>query len=254
MKKLPVILIILFTSLSNNIFSQKNSESPRLQSVKTFLRYEVFSRASWNLHRFTPTDENYFPKSAEYVVQDMDIYLSNPPKEDGIQEPTDEFNLIKEYQNNLKGIFNDLSGSFLYSEKLELPIHFALFNDKSITLIISSLYIKHTYNTLELSSKQRATKVITSYILPSLKEFSKHFTDNKIKYFGIGCVYGSKDFSNDSELNTEPEFLAFIVPADIIKKYVDLELTEEALVKSAEIFLSDRNMVTGLKKIEITID
>jgi hypothetical protein len=228
-------------------------------SVKNRLNYEVFSRINWSLYRFNPTDKNYFPKSAEYVVQDIDRFLSNPSKDNKVNERIDEFSLIKEYQNNLKSFFNelyfnDLSGSFLYDDKTELPIQFALFNDKSITLIISSVYIKHTYNTLELSSKQRATKVLSSYILPSLKEFAKHFPDSKIEYFAISCVYGSKDFSNDSELNIKPEFLVFMVPAETLKEYVDLELTEEALVNSAEIFLSDRNMVTGLKKIEITID
>src|SRR5690606_36312941 len=123
-----------------------------------------------------------------------------------------EFSLIKEYQNSVKNFFNeldfinDITGSFLYNDKTELPIHFALFNDKSLTLIISSVYVKHTYNTLELSSKQRATKVLTTYILPSIKEFAKHFSDNKIEYFGITCTYGSKDFSSNSELDTEPEF------------------------------------------------
>lgn len=256
-KKLSILLITFSILFINNSFSQNKSDSINLMSVKNRLHYEQFSRTNWNLYRLNPADENYFPKSAKYVVQDIDSFLSNPPPEKA-KEQINEFSFIKEYQNNLKGFFNeldfinDISGSFLYNDKTELPIHFALFNDKSITLIISSVYIKHTYNTNELSSKKRASKIITSYILPSLKEFAKHFSDNKIRYFGICCTYGSKDFSNDNELDTEPEFLAFIVPAEKIKKYVNLELNEEALVKSAEIFLSDRNMITGLKKIEIT--
>jgi hypothetical protein len=259
-KNLFILIIIFSTLVIDNTFSQEKSDSLYLMTVKNRLNYEQFSRTSWDLYRFNPADENYFPKSTKYVVQDIDRFLSNPSKEDKVKGRINEFSLIKEYKSNLKSFFNeldfinDISGSFLYNEKTELPIHFAVFNDKSITLIISSVYIKHTYNTLELSSKQRATKVITSYILPSLKEFAKHFSDTKIEYFVISCTYGSKDFSDDNTLNTKPEFLAFMVPAEPLKKYVDLEITEEALVNSAEIFLSDRDMVTGLKKIEITLD
>tara|TARA_R100000687_G_C6422119_1_gene151520 strand:+ start:254 stop:943 length:690 start_codon:yes stop_codon:yes gene_type:complete len=228
-------------------------------TVKNRLNYEEISRTNWDLYRFNPADENYFPKSAKFVVQDIDRFLSNPPKNTKANGLIDEFSLIKKYQANLKNFFNEiyfneLSGSFLYNDNTELPIHFALFDDKSITLIISSVYIKNIYNTLELSSKQRATKVLSTYILPSLNEFVKHFPNSNIQYFAISCIYGSKDFSNDSELNIKPEFLAIVVPAETLKKYVDLEITEEALVNSAEIFLSDRNMVTDLKKIEITID
>jgi len=45
----------------------------------------------------------------------------------------------------------------------------------------------------------------------------------------------------------------FVVRADQCRKFVDGDLTEDDLVAGADVYIADRDMITGIKKIRLTI-
>lgn len=231
----------------------------KLLNVKDVIQMINFNKLQWSLFAIY-NDIECEPTSAELVISDIDNYLSVVPTENNKPGQIFEFNLLNKYRDNISSLFQGLqffgsqSGAFIYDKKFETPVHFCTSQDSSLVVLISSVFIENVYNTLRLTSKQRATKVITTYILNSLASFEKSFSETDIDYYGISCIYGSKDFVNDRPFQTEPEMITFIASAELIKKYIDWELTEDELVEAADIFISDRDMLMDVKKIKINLE
>ncbi|MBK8368172.1 MAG: hypothetical protein IPL10_12350 [Bacteroidetes bacterium] len=169
-------------------------------------------------------------------------------------------NYITKYKTNFNSLFSgltifgtDQTASFIYSKNAKSPINFCLNGDTALTVLLSSVYIENVYNTTKLSARQRATKVLTSYLIPQLKVFSNNFTQSEIKYFGFSAVYGSKDFIDDSS-KPKAELVSIVVPQILIKKYASGSITEDDLVAGSEIWLSDRDVITDIKKVKITLE
>ncbi|MEP6466162.1 MAG: hypothetical protein ABJB05_07635 [Parafilimonas sp.] len=253
-------LTFTFLSVFLNSFSQERKVSAELMNVKDVFEVANFDRTRWELYAKYHSTEDA-PVKAENVIADIDKYLSKVPTTDGRNGEIKEYNLIKKYRDNLDSTFRGLQllsrdqlGEFMYDIGVSLPVEFGLYGDTALSVIISGIFIDKIYNTLKLTSKQRATKVVTTYILPSFKALSENFTNKEIKYFGMTCVYGSKDFTDESTLATKSEFVAFIAPVSLIRKYVSGDLTEDELVEASDVYISDRDMVTDIKKIKIVIE
>jgi hypothetical protein len=106
---------------------------------------------------------------------------------------------------------------------------------------------------LKTTNRQRATIILTGKAFPALKAMSDVFNIDEIKYFGVTIFYASKDFSDRYTLTPRTEFLSVIVPSDKCKLFGKGELSEDELLESADIYTKDRDMVTGIKKIKLTI-
>lgn len=230
----------------------------KLLNVKEVVKMMTFHKLQWTLASYN--DIQHQPTSAEYVISEIDNFLSIIPTEGDSQEKIAEFYFLKKYRDNIDKLFQELqffggqSGAFIYDKKIDTPVHFCTSQDSSLVVLISSVFIEDVYNTLRLTSKQRATKVITTYILNSLASFEKSFSETDIDYYGISCIYGSRNFVEDNSFRTKPEVITFIASAELIKKYIDWELTEDELVEAADIFISDRDMLMDVKKIKINIE
>lgn len=229
-------------------------------NVKKILERTAFDKISWQIQN---TEKEYNPKPAILVINDIDNYLIKwKPNDDslGIEfRPKKIFALIKKYRNKFDSIFIDFNNTntnrFVYFHEVALPIYFGLFNDTALSLVISGVVSDNVYNTLKLTSKQRAAEVIATYILPALKTLANNFTNKEIKYFGMSCVYGSKDFGDDDPNATKGEFVSFLAPSRLIKKYASSDITEDELINAADIFISDRDMeIHEIKKIKIVIE
>lgn len=254
--------MLLFVAFINTSFSQTNPSkiiSPELKSVRDVFERRNFDKTLWNLHYLDDSDK-YLPIKAENVIIDIDKYLSVPPIENTRAGEMKEFKLIKKYRNTLDSTLNSLKlfsrgqrGEFLYIKQGSNPIHFASFNDTALSLIISGAYIGIIYNTLKLTSRQRAAKVITTYILPSLTSFANNFKTNEVKYFGMTFLYGSKNFLEEGSLATKPEFVGFVASSFLIKRYASGIITEDELINASDIYICDRDMFEN-KKIKIVLE
>jgi hypothetical protein len=254
-------LIILLTLPAISFPQQKLApKSIELMNVKEILETTCFDKISWQVQN---NERKYNPISARFVINDIDSYLLRwKPNNDslGIELRSKKiFTLIKKYRNKFDSTFIDFRNSntdkFVYFQDVALPIHFGLFNDTALSLLISGAVSDNVYNTLKLTLKQRAAKVITTYILPALKIVANNFTNKEIKYFGMSCAYGSKDFGDDDPNATKAEFVSFLAPSSLIRKYTSSDITEDELVNAAEIYISDRDMgIHEIKKIKIVLE
>lgn len=248
------ILLLLFAFTA---FGQQ------LKNVKDALRLKLNDRIYIESHHSNSITR------AEDVMNDVDNYLSKTPPEiphlmlshysDQKSLPENktpsEFSMLTKYRNNLKKTFQGFSGSqFFYNKENALPIVFALYGDTALTLIISGVYIDKDYNIQTLTSKQRSSNIITSYFLPKFKNLVRSFSENEVKYYGMACVFVSRDFSDKSYLSASAEFVSFIARKDLITKYVAGDLSEDELISSADIYICDRDMIGAIKKIKISLE
>ncbi len=153
--------------------------------------------------------------------------------------------------NNMKLIGNSL-GQFVYSKNLEIPIRFCTYKDVSKLCFITGIAVDNVYNTLRLTSRQRAGKVVTEFIIPSIKSMNP-ILDKEFDFIGLGAIYGSKDLSDKYGLIKE-EYIAFIVSCKKARDFITGKITEDELVESADIISSDRDMVIGTKRIKIILE
>ena len=262
MKKLvsPLLIALCTLTYGQQEIAKQKTFSPKLMNVKDIFIITGLDKGQWTLYAANKARE-YAPKKAETIIAVIDTFLLKPPTENKSKGQINEFGLIKKYRNNIDNIFKELElissdqyGSFFCSGFTNLPVHFAVYGDTALSLIVSGVFIDNIYNTLRMTERQRAAKVITTYILPNFKSFTKSFQGKEIKYFGMICVYGTKDFSDDGSFATKPETVAFISPVKFIRRYVAGDLTEEDMINFADIFISGREMGFEYKKIKITLE
>ena len=70
----------------------------------------------------------------------------------------------------------------------------------------------------------------------------------------MGVVFGSKDFSDKSTLALKQEYVFFIAPKSKIIDFNNNKITEDELIQSADVYISDGEMSYDIKKIKITIE
>ena len=257
MKK--ILLIIGGIILVQTAFAQ-NKVSERLMSVEDIFHHGSYSKLYWDQYSLDP-NKDHSPVPAEKVIADIDHYIANKPTKNEREGEIREYEFVKKYRNNIDSLFTrefqffgtDQVGAFFYI-KDDVPIRFGLYNDTALSLIVNSVYFETTYNTLKLTSKQRVAKIITIYLLPAIKDMAENFHFKEIKYFGISGVYGSKDFSEESELSKKAEYAGIIISAKLIKKFIDNKISEDELINASEIYISDRDMLMGIKKVKIIIE
>jgi hypothetical protein len=261
------ILFVAIALLTSVTFGQTGSKeratpqqvwSPQLQSAVSILDVESLGRMTWEL-TFGLQSEKYKPKTNEDVIKDVGKWLQNRPTKDERIGQIAEYKLMLQYQKNINELFqrmnyvgSDQTGKFLYHEG-EVPIRFGL-RGNGLTILVTGVASDGVYNILRLTSRQRAMKVISSMILPSLKYFDDAFQKTTIKYYGMLVFYGSDDFLNKTVFGPTPEVVAVVVSASNCGRFVRSELSEDDLLKDADIFMGDRDMATGIKKVKLTLE
>ena len=159
------------------------------------------------------------------------------------------------YKNKVAELLNNLpwAGSFdgFLNSEPHSPVKFANFENKPAFLVLDAAS-SDVYNTLKLTARQRASRIITSCILPAFREYCRYL-DDRIPYYGLIVTFGSRNFLEDD--STKAESVAVIASAAQVKKYASNELTEDELVENASIYLSDRDESgSDIKKIKIILD
>jgi hypothetical protein len=253
MKKLFLILFILFS----NFINSQSINTKNLDPVFKILN-SIDGMAEYWSSAYQGESTLYKIKTPNQLLKDIDSNLFLPE----IQINSPSYKLISYYKTNIKELVNlfrlmgadNVTQYIYFDSKFDLPFEFANDNNK-LVFLIKCLSTKNIYNTLKLSPKDRANKVITELILPSLKYICFPLENTKVKEIGLSVVYGSKDFSVDNDYpdNLKAEIVTIIIPIDKCKDYAEGEITEEDLINVSNIYQFDRNSLTGgTKKIKIT--
>lgn len=235
--------------------SLKREEKPSgLMPLMDVLEHELFlARYRWELLLMGIGSA----KKSDDVLNDLSSWLQHKPEEEKKGQIA-EYELVLKYQNDLRKLFSPFGligsnrGLFLYGNK-EIPIRFADINGK-ICLLITRVAIDKVYNTLRTTSKSRAAKVLTSSILPTLNKFYDSFKNTDVAYYSMIISYGSKNFLDESIAKLKAEALCLVVSKDNCRKFVSGKITENNLLDRSLIFIIDRDMRTGFKRVKIKIE
>lgn len=252
MKKI-IFIIIFYTT----IFPQdkKVEVSENLQAVSDLLSVIYFDEIQYEL-TFTHKDSQ--AKTDAQVLSIIDKYIMDEPIKNEIHGQIAEYTVIKKYKENIRNVFidndffhDDFAG---YIAALGNPIRVGLLN-KDTTIIFHGLASQNIYNILRTSAKKRASNIISSLILPLLDNVYDKFENTGFANIGIVAVYGTKDFTDDSGYRTEsPEMVCVILPIVKIKEYNKAIITENELIKNANIYMHSRDMTNGFKKMDIVLE
>jgi len=126
--------------------------------------------------------------------------------------------------------------------------------DTGKVFFLSGLFTDNIYNTLKLTSRQRAAKVLSSGLIEKLGTMNQMITDKTIKYFAIGAVYGSKNFAESDGVMPVAEYVFIISPRSLIIKYTLGAITVDEFVNRSSIFLSDRDNFGANIKVKIVME
>jgi hypothetical protein len=245
-----VTLIILLVVPAPTICQENSPQLPLLQDVvkMSSLDGSVFwlgTAMSGFLGSRAPTSENRL-KSEQEVIADIDLFLQRSPK--GEPERLQQ-QLISKHSAVIRAVFERLnSKNFVYAY---LPIRFAL-KDGQLTLVLTGLASDNVYNTLNSTSRSRASQVLSGSVLPALKQLEPALSIDGLKFCSVSATYGSKNFADRTELSLRGEAVTAVLSVDQVRKYAAGELADDDVVATADIYLVDRDD-PGVKKVRLTL-
>jgi len=222
----------------------------KLLPLVEVIEVESDARTEWDLAAASDTGDHR-PKSREEGVADINKFIAMRVTADNTRRGlVAEQALFKKHRDSLSKLVSVSPRPFLYGET---PVRFAS-KDGALTLLLTTLVSQNVYNTLRLDAKQRAAKEIEDTVLPAMSVFSLVSSTADIKSFGVIVVYGTRDFSEtDSILSRKGEVVALVASADRCRKLGQAELTEEEFVDSADVYLVDRDMIGGVRKVKVSL-
>jgi hypothetical protein len=141
--------------------------------------------------------------------------------------------------------------TFTYSTGL--PIQYVNDDGKLLILVIN-IAIDTVFNTLRLTPKERAAKVIEANVLPVLSDLREAFAVAKPNEVGIVVTYGSRDFSVDSELEAEPESVCLIAKVADVGAFANAKISDVELVSRSSVLLRDRDIRLQFKKVSLKLE
>ncbi|HEY2933580.1 MAG TPA: hypothetical protein VGK99_17725 [Acidobacteriota bacterium] len=123
-----------------------------------------------------------------------------------------------------------------------------------VEAIIADLAIGSEFNTIRSTAKTRASKVISTMILPEMEALTESFKATPaVGFFGILVTYGSRDFLSES--GSEPESVCLIVSRDDARGFVKGQITDNELLRRSQIFASDRDTAANnFRRVELKIE
>lgn len=136
--------------------------------------------------------------------------------------------------------------------KNDFPISMLKYKNNSNMLFLTNIIYPNVLNTLKLTSRERASQIVSTFALPCMKEICGYGIKPEIKYMCVGIIYGAMDFSDSSLTSQKGEVLYMISNVNDIKKYQEAELTEDEIIEKSEYFMNDRDG-SSVKKIKVEV-
>jgi len=255
MKKILLFTLLFLIVFQVYIYAEETDTG--FMQIMGVLKGESAIKLYWELSVGLSSDE-YPYKMKSQLIYDFNLWITEEPDSNKITGQIKEFQFIKENKEIITSLFKQFGmignslGMFIYRDG-QIPIRIAEFSGKPC-LIITDVATDKVYNTLRTTSRSRASDILNSNILPELNDFNRGLKDTDIDIFGIIVSYGSKNFLDDYDISLKGEALCFIVSKDDCGKFVNGEITDNELLDNSHIFLSDRDMMFGFKKVEIIIE
>jgi hypothetical protein len=107
-------------------------------------------------------------------------------------------------------------------------------------LIINGACSRDIYSSTKLTKEQRALKVLTTKLLPGIKQLGSTFNVSS-KYLAFTFTFGSKRDKNANLEDVQSEFLCAVFLTEDLKKYNTGELPQTALISKGDYYFKDNS-------------
>jgi len=115
--------------------------------------------------------------------------------------------------------------------------------------IQSGIFDSYSLNTLKLDVDERAKHIVQSIILPSLANLRPLLSSTDISLFIINVGYLAKDFSDDN--SGDGEMTSIIIDRVTLEKYINAEITDKDVYRSAKFYNSNKNTTGSIRRITV---
>ena len=239
----------------NQPLAERIVESPLPTTLDVMAGWLASTRSGWAL----VDNSSHNLINSKGAITGIETWLKSEPKADDGGGNLTRFRLTQKNQDLVKGVISELAstkGVAGFVPRPDIIVAFARHRDDGIVLMLKNIISPNKYNTIRLDSKQRAAKTISSAILSSLQHFRVLFSNKEINYYGMIVGYGSENFLNQGKYNSDlmAEAVGVIVSADQCKRFVNGEITDDELIDSTDVYVADRDMMSGFKKIKLRLD
>lgn len=260
-------LVALSATVNGEAAQRWRDETLGLQPSTEFFNRVYFNHTPYALARFAvqkhETSSKYYPKTKARMLEDWRTYLEKGRVlhyGGGVEVEESMMvghKLARKFQRPAEAVLGSIDfvgGETLWflNDEFNPPARFVLHEDVC-AVVFDRLGYPVELNTLKFTAKERATRVLESVILPSLSDAKPVLDVSAIKHVGFVVSYGSKDFSDKSDLNHQGETLAVICPSASARAFLRMELSQEELVEACDTFLSDRDASMTVKKVRLEL-
>jgi len=225
------------------VATTKNKTSWTSAYLKTGSRFVQNEEVVKQLAHIAPPDPKKFAASEAQILQDAQL----------------QYQLFKVYLPNITSIFQNIGmfgsevGTFLLDD-LSAPQAFATKAGGTV-LVLTTLAATEPLETRNSTAKTRAVDIMSTRMIPVLREMDKVLRDSDLVFYGVCFTYGSRSNSDESSMKwPEPEMLAVIVPRDVLHQFVEGQITDNDLLAKCEMYLSDRDARFNLQRVQLRRD
>ncbi len=204
------------------------------------------SKTTWSL-AFQFQHQQYTPVKADAIITAID----------SLPNTIDTRRSLIGHESRAKELLSRLTivgGKYLYflvDPSESLPIMIA--EDKAGKHLVIIAATDSVYNTLRLSTKQRAAKTLSELAIPIARDAADIF-GSKIQQIAVYIVYGSKNFVRDDYNNLQPELVGLITKPSTVKAFVSTAVTDQEFIDRSIVMLSDRDSFLQLTRIKVTLE
>lgn len=124
---------------------------------------------------------------------------------------------------------------------------FGIKNISDTCIFLGSYSFNKNFNTLRTDERGRAKIVVSELLMPIAHGMYPSLKGTKFRFLALCGCYVKSDFSR-SYPNKDGCAVTCLIDLSLFKKYYDLEMTEDELLKHTEIFIEDD---TDIKKIQL---
>lgn len=214
------------------------------------------ARAKWSLVVVHQAEASTTPVLATHRI---DNFVTHRPSVDPAVAATREHQLTKKHHAALVKLLDDLRfvgrqpGQFLLLGDARPAVFLA--GKRGPALVVATLSLDTTYNTLRSTSRSRAGRVFSQMVAPALKAMHEHFGGaSGIADFGVQVAYGAQDFSRRDEQSPKAEVLTVVVSVRECARFANGEITEDELAEAADFYLADDTTMVDVRKIKPVLE
>lgn len=121
--------------------------------------------------------------------------------------------------------------------------------DGDVVLLLDGLSVSTVYNTLRTTERTRASKAVSSYILPALKKLPEKFPPTRIVYLAFVVAYGARDLTSSEPASGEA--VCLVVRVDQCGKLVSGEISDDEFLENSDVYLAN---ASGFSKLKIKME